>query len=531
MIFPLKWIDWNKGRYLDDIRKRVEEANRRQFISFENLEPDEKSFEERVKTLMEDIINVPSILDPLLLSQTTPSTSLSLSSGDLVQIQARVGTNREYFLRCLSQAANVTIIGITNQNLVTYLQEALDRKRSQENPEAFWNSLRVIFLSRSMLADVEDELIATFPDRNEASLNRVQIAVRSKRSLSNFLLRESRPQQWSLYECNFMLPLIGAIFEMPDGQKIVQIATPRPGYSTSDHLFFEFSQEASIVAYYQSAFEEIVQRCTRLDEIVIVGTPQSREGSGFVFRHTRFQRTVLRSQSNINDWLPLVFIVLWREEAGIVWPLMQIRTSENATRELDRLSCISGYINKRDCQELDTGEFLLPTMAYLNAACRELQEELGIKDYMWPTPELVREVRFYHRDHENLYFFVCRLKVDIPLHRFHASSQLHEWSFAELLKVREYQVLSNALVFLSRDKASRSQLERTAHIIADNLVLHHQSSLAQNFLPVLYTGEDQCEKVRARLRVLMKEKQVRYDLYGESKLCTRSWRPDISGLF
>ncbi|HLX56785.1 MAG TPA: TIR domain-containing protein [Ktedonobacteraceae bacterium] len=529
LIFPIKLIDWNRILRLSDIeQRRLAEASRRQFINFENLFPGEKAFEDRVKNLMDDIITTLSHLENRTrLTNSPENTNFGMSQFNQLngpnQFVARLGTNREQFIQRLSQAARVTIIGITHEKLIEYLQQALDIKKREQGPEAFWLSIRIIFPSEAVLAVVFDDLVTEFPKRIEANLKRTRIAGQAKRAISYFLIREGHPQHWYLYEYDFMLPFTGAIFEMQDGQKVVQIATIRPGYKTHEHLFFEFSSEASIVAYYQAAFEEIIHHSLEQDEIVLVGTPQFQGGYGFICQHARFRRSVLLPNPDSKDWLAAVLIILWHEVDGKAKPLLQIRTSENATRELDRLSNLSGYINQQDCQEFDTGksrEFLLLPSAYENATRRELQEELDIKDFTWPKPELVGEARFYYPDRENLYFYICRVKIDFPLHWIQPVAQLRDWTFQEILKVREYQVLSMACTLLDMDKNHLRQLNLAIQVMYDNLILHRQMAIAQRLIATVQLTENEekdFQELQKELRALMIHCQVKYDFNGKRR--------------
>ena len=99
-----------------------------------------------------------------------------------------VGGN-EHFIQHLSEAVNVTIVGITNGKLTPMLQEALYRKRAAGRADAFWGSLRVVFLGKELLHAVNDEREG-FCESLEALRQRQQEADWARKSLGSFLKRD-----------------------------------------------------------------------------------------------------------------------------------------------------------------------------------------------------------------------------------------------------------------------------------------------------------------------------------------------------
>jgi hypothetical protein len=293
-----------------------------------------------------------------------------------------------------------------------------------------------------------------------------------------------------------MLPFVGTIFEMADGTQIVQVATLRPSYSLPEYLFFEFYSHDRELIYYQSAFEDIIHRSVSDEEIVFVGNPTS-EGTGFVCRHTRFRRNVLLRQADRkNDWIPAFVVILWYEEFGKTWPLLQIRTYENASREIDILSNISGYVNLKAYYQLEkstSSEFYLPKRCVAKAVVNELSYELGVLDYNWPDPELIKEIKFYYSDNENLYFYLCHMKIGFPVNRVLPSAQMKKWSFGEILHVREFQVLSKVHELLDIEFPYTDHIKFTAQVLADNLILHRRATLANQLTEVIRLGEHKDE--------------------------------------
>ena len=421
------------------------------------------------------------------------------------QVVSRLGANSEQFVTRLSKAERVTIIGMTNQNLVQYLEKALELRGKAQNAGGFWESIRIVFLSETVLNTIDDELRVEYSDKSKANFERTRKAGRAKRAISYLFIRTQHPRQWSLHEYDAALPFVGTIYEMPDGQKIVELATLRPYTSQTELLYFEFSDGLvpQVVNYYQNAFEEIIQHSTKQDEIVLVGNPPP-QGKGFIWRHSKFRRSVLEPNPHSDDWIAVVMVLLWRKnEEGKAEPLLQIRTPENATRELDMLSNIAGYINQSDCREFDSirpADVALQRSAYENAVYRELQEELGVK-HNWSKPELLNEIRFYYPDKENLYFYVCLMEIDFPLFNIESSANIRPWTFKQILGIREYQVLSRVNALLE-EASNKVPSPLAVDVLANNLVLHKHAVLADMLYHVINTHSGH-QELQSRLRNTM----------------------------
>ena len=100
------------------------------------------------------------------------------------------------------------------------LEDALARKRAALNdPDAFWRSLRIVFFSDQLLDSITDER-PEYPDRREAFRQRRLAAVYGRRSVTVFL-RRIRATRWTVYESPFVPPVVGTLFELPTGRRVV----------------------------------------------------------------------------------------------------------------------------------------------------------------------------------------------------------------------------------------------------------------------------------------------------------------------
>jgi hypothetical protein len=199
--------------------------------------------------------------------------------------------DREHFIQLLADAVNVTIIGITNERLTPMLQEALRRKRAGGRTDAFWGSLRIVFLGKDLLATVNDDR-EEFHDAREALRQRLQGAVWARRWVWVFL-RRTHSTRWTLYECPYLQTVTGALFDFGDQRKrIAHLLMKRPRRPTADHLYIELEDLED--QYFTALFEDVIHHSVRVNMIVPVGVPTD---STFRCTGVRLQSDVLKDGS------------------------------------------------------------------------------------------------------------------------------------------------------------------------------------------------------------------------------------------
>jgi hypothetical protein len=394
------------------------------------------------------------------------------------RITSRIG-NQDDFVHRLSEAAQVTIVGITNEHLTGFLEQALKRKRQEYGESAFWSSIRVVFADESLLRFVYDEFDATYPSRDAANDARLRRAGQGKRAILSFFLRCDRPESWSMYEYPYLIPFVGALFEMPDGSKLVQVATLRPSYSVEKYLFIEFAEVAGDLAYYQAVFEEVVRRSQRHEEVTLIGVPDAAK-SGFLCRGSRFRRSVMvEGRGSPFDWLPAVIICTYWDGPEGARPLLQIRTRTNSSHDIGRLAHVSGFVNQEDCDELEPGaqaEFLLPESAARNAAVRKLREELELTEGVSEL-QLVDQIPYYSSQKESHYFYLYLLPLPPNRNQFPPDSQIRPWAMSDLLDFRRYQVLTQAERILREEGLPVRRARLAARALELNLSVHGHEEL------------------------------------------------------
>ena len=380
--------------------------------------------------------------------------------------------NGEHFIQLLAEASNATIVGFTNETLALMLRAALDRKRTaSRKPDACWDSIRIVFLSDKLLDLVNDERNErrAYPDPEEARKQRRRAAVHGRRTV-DVLLRNLPPTRWTVHESPYLPPLFGTLFELANGQRVVQLLIRRPQRTASEHLYVQLDDTQG--NYFSAAFEEIVHSSTSVEKIVPVGSPA---GERFRVSGTRYRHNVLKDGSDSTGWLPLVLILTWRRRNGRAEPLLQFRTQQNASREFDRLGHLSGHILQDDLTP-PAADFGLDDAGPLRAALRRVQMETGeeSRDELRP----LGTHRYIYADKENLFFFVYGFEFPED---FQPARQLEIYPVPmhELMSIRENQALRLALP-LCESPPVRSTVRADAfEIAALNLTLHGHTDVAR----------------------------------------------------
>jgi hypothetical protein len=394
----------------------------------------------------------------------------------------------------LSQAEKVTIVGHTNESLASMLRLALARKRAAMfRPDGCWSSVRVVFLTDDLLDRINDE--RGFPDPVEARLLRHRLAVYGRRTVRIFLRSLPERTNWAIYDSPYFPPFTGSFFEMPDGQRIVQLVVRRAQRSGSNHLYLQLEDTRG--QYFSSVFDEIVDNAADGSKLVPTGRPITGDRR-FRASSTRYRRHVLVDGSNVRgDWLPMVLVITWRLRDGRAEPWLQLRTQRNSTRELHRFTHLAGHITQ---EEVAAGlEFGPEDRLPVATAAQRVQMETGESEPAELTPLCTG--KYFHHDKEHLFFFVyaCQLP-DEP--QVWPQAEMFALSIPELVALRENQVLRNALALCQAPPARDPARGAAFEIVAHNLVLHGHLDIAAKVLEAGTVGNVNLDAVAAGLRPL-----------------------------
>jgi hypothetical protein len=415
----------------------------------------------------------PQALNALMRSAT--------SSEEHTQV-ARLGFvgDNEHFIQLLADAVNVTIIGITNERLAPILQEALRRKRAAGRPDAFWGSLRIVFLHESLLGAVNDER-GTLPDSDVALRQRRQAAKWARRSVRVFLKR-SNSTRWELYEYKYIPPVTGSLLEFGDQKrkKIAHLLMKRPRWGTANHLYVELDDGED--EYFSALFQDVIRHSEVARMIVPVGYPAN---STFRCEDDRLHSSVLKDGSGASGWLPMILVVTSKRRGSHVEALLQLRTEQNSGRELNRLSHLGGHVQREDLPKDATTagvSFGLADPVPLRAAQRLVQEVTGVEPESTLRP--MATGGFLYPDKEHLFFFVFALELPEGAH-FPRHAEIHAFPLPELLSIRANQVLRTAAQLCQATGVSERAWAAAAEIVALNLCLHDYDELGQRLLALI----------------------------------------------
>jgi hypothetical protein len=418
------------------------------------------------------------------------------AAGDQRQQLATTGyvAGSERFIQHLANAVEVTIVGITNERLPRMLGEALRRKRDEGGPDAFWRSLRIVFLGKALLDALNDER-EDFQDTEALGLRR-QEAVWARRSVWD-LLKRAHATRWAMFECPYLPVLNGAFLEFKDGKKVAHLVIRRPRRASAEHVFIEVDD---LDDRFKAVFEDIIHDSDSANMIVPVGFPAD---STFHYRGARNQINVLDDRSGADGWLPMVLVITPKRIGDRTDAMLQLRTPANSARELSRLSHLAGHVLQDDRlrpagRTLGTPptSFSLTDETPLSAAQRVVQE-VSAQD-LAAAIRPVTTGRYLYPDKEHLFFFVFVLDLPQGI-QFPRRAEMHTFSLAELIAVRANQVLRSAAELCRTTDISGRAWTAAAEVVALNLYLHDQAEMGQRLLEVAGDSSTECASMASAI--------------------------------
>ncbi len=437
-----------------------------------------------------------------------PHADLALAGAakaDAVQHPLRTGhvDDAERFTQLLAEAVNATIVGFTNENLTAVLENALARKRAAMNdPDVFWRSLRIVFFSDHLLDSIIDER-PEYPDRRDALRQRRLAAVSGRRSVQVFL-RRITADRWTLYESPFVPPLVGTLFELPNGRRVVHLLIRHPQRSPSDHLYLEVDETSD--QYFTAVIEDIVHNSISDNKIVAIGHVR---GETFHRTATRYRHNVLRAGSGSLGWLPYVLVVTWRQRDGRAEPYLQLRSTMNSARDLSRLTHVATHIFQEDYDDSPDGAVPVPPSTFdlqhpapQRAGRRRVYMEAG-EDWHGELVQ-VSTGQYLHYDREHLYFLIYSLRVPADFH-FPRRAEMHHVPLPELLAICENQALRKAELLFRAPAMPKWVWSRAVEIASLNLLLHGHGDLSERLRMLGSQRQAQRDEVAGVIRQLIEE--------------------------
>jgi hypothetical protein len=410
--------------------------------------------------------------------------------------------DNEHFIDLLARAVSVTIVGITNQQLASMLQEALRRKRAAGRADAFWDSLRIVFLGQGLLEAVNDER-EEVQDPGEALRQRRCEAAWARRTVGAFLKR-AQSTRWAIYECPYLPVLTGALLEFADRKKIAHLLIRSPRRATPDRLYIELEDEAD---RFSAVFDAIVQYSVSADMIVPVGFPVDET---FLCTEARTHIKVLKDGSGAGGWLPMVLVITPRRRGGQMEAMLQLRTEDNSMRELNRLSHLAGHVLRQDrlhpagrVPTQPPRSFGLHDEIPLSAAQRVVQEVTG--DDLASAMRPAATGSYLYPDKEHLFFFVFVLDLPDGI-QFPRRAEMHSFPLPELLAVRANHVLRCGAQLCRTTEVSERVWSSAAEVVALNLSLHDYAHLGDRLVSLAGRKTDELATLAAVIDQLVTDR-------------------------
>jgi hypothetical protein len=389
-----------------------------------------------------------------------------------------LGSRPDRFIDLLAKATEAMIVGFDNELLEEALRAALDLKRARQDDQgAFWSSLDIVFLSESLLDYLDDHAVS--PDRRVAVRERRRIMTETRRSV-RLLLRKTGCAEWTVADTPFLPAFAGSLFILPGSRHVVQLIVRQPAPRTriADQVYFEFDDLPN--EYFTKAFRRVVDRSISDNRPVPVG---NAFGGTFVRTESVYRDEVLRPASNSQNWLPMVLVVTTQRKRGETAPMLQLRTEENAIREIDTISHLARHIYQEEPSPLPGARAVsAPPSFDINSECAKRAAQLRVQtetgDDIPPKLSPITTGQYVNPDTDNLLFFTYSLELSEEIN-FPPQSEMHRFTLPELLDIRARQSLRIAWELCHVTERPGRFWNTAVELATLNLTLHHYGDTAR----------------------------------------------------
>jgi hypothetical protein len=274
----------------------------------------------------------------LLGDMDVPADSLSIDFVDQ--------KNNQLLEQRLVNFERISIVGVTNENLVQYLDAAL--KRRKEAGKEFWEELRIVFLARELLPSVLDYRYNKF-DLPKANEDRYLGWGRGVREVREFLLGCGPivSSQWECLQFNYMLPFEAQRFGSSQGDSLIHLIPLLPNSGEQEGYFIETTY-GFLHTQFSSAVDAIMRTATPIVEFNVYG--HVNKSKGFVLGGVVSQREWrdFKPPEGEKACFPVALILLYADVGGCHRVFLQKRTIFNTGGDFDVYSLISGKVNDED---------------------------------------------------------------------------------------------------------------------------------------------------------------------------------------
>ena len=254
--------------------------------------------------------------------------------------------NNQLFEQRLVNSERICIVGVTNEDLVHFLDKAL--KRRKDLGKAFWDELRIVFLARELLPSVLDYRYNKF-DLPAANEDRYLGWGRGVREVREFLLG-CGPQvssQWECLQFNYMLPFEAQRFATSQGDSLIHLIPILPNSGDQEGYYIETTY-GFLHTQFSSAVDAIMRTATPIVEFNVYG--HISKSNGFVLGGVVSQREWrdFKPPEGEKACFPVSLILLYADVGGCHRVFLQKRTIFNTGGDFDVFSLISGKVNDED---------------------------------------------------------------------------------------------------------------------------------------------------------------------------------------
>jgi len=209
----------------------------------------------------------------------------------------------------------------------------------------------------------------------------------------------------------------------------------------------------------------------------------------------------------------MVLIVTTQRLDDSIRPILQIRTENNAVREIGKISHLSGHIYQEEPSPLPGARAVvvpsslgLASEYTVRTAQRRVQLDTG--DDAPPPVRGVTVGKYLNSDKENLFFFVYALELPDDF-VFPDRSEMGDFSLPDLLAIRASQTLRMAEQLCQLTDLPSRRWQSAAEIVSLNLRLHDYDELADGLADLQTRSADEIERMLSKLRRLIAETAVK----------------------
>lgn len=352
---------------------------------------------------------------------------------------------------------------------------ALEMRRDSSILSAFWEAIDVVLVDEPRFTESGSQAAQDGRSVVETAHEASTRAREDRHAVETLFLNSGAGGSWRVCVATEVPPASGLVLEMADGSVEVVLRVARPRGRPDDGLAIEFPDPDR---RYLTLFRAIVASAREHNELVLVGEPHR---GGLLVSGTKLRSEILRHDPRATGTVPAIVVILTQRHNGIEFPLLQVNTPANSTRELSCASHASGYVNAMDLGKRGAAQVLaapapnqveirLTEVQFRRTALREYNA-LGGSPVRSPGVDFVREVPFYYSDNENLHFGICHVEVPEGT-AFPTGVGMCRWTIEELARLRLFQALSHALRFIEVKGLTREVREAGTAIVRANLAVH-----------------------------------------------------------